>query len=216
MKGTHHNAIFENVLLQSKLETQECSVLNLNRELYDNIGQLLSSTKLLLAMVTMELKQVPDALITAEHTIGKAIKDLRLLSKSINDEWSHQFDLKEQIQRFIEKTNVVGKTKTQLTCDFDNLPLEHTIQIILSRVFFETIAYINKNVCPNNISIEISDLPDIVEFKIEHDNNKTVTLKKQNQFFQQIHQRLKLLGGTMKRVQLPQCKTIKFSVPKEE
>ncbi len=216
MKGTHRNAIFENVLLQSKLETQECSVYNLNRELYDNIGQLLSSTKLMLAMVAMELQQVPDTLRTAEHTVGKAIEDLRLLSKSISDEWTHQFSLIKHLQTAIERINTSGKTKIQLTSEFENLPLEPTTQVILSRVLHETISRIVRKVSPENIKITITGLKGLVEIKIEYDNNNNSPEKKKEQFFLNIQQRIKLLHGTIQQTMQHRGSTIIFSVPIEE
>src|SRR5689334_15595264 len=66
-------------LLQSQLETQEYSFNQISQELHDNIGQLLSSTKLLLGIASMEMETVPDTIKTAEQTVGKAIQDLRLL-----------------------------------------------------------------------------------------------------------------------------------------
>ena len=74
------DSAFKQELLQTQLETQEYSFSQVSRELHDNIGQLLSTTKLLLGMAVMELENVPDTLKTAEQTVGKAIQDLRLLS----------------------------------------------------------------------------------------------------------------------------------------
>ena len=78
---------FQQQLLQSQLETQEYSFHQISQELHDNIGQLLSSTKLLLGITTMEMQTVPDTLKTAEQTVGKAIQDLRSLSKSLITSW---------------------------------------------------------------------------------------------------------------------------------
>ena len=80
-------AQFKQELLQSQLETQEYSFNQISEELHDNIGQLLSSTKMLLSIGIIELQTVPDAIKTAEQTVAKAIQDLRSLSKSLNREW---------------------------------------------------------------------------------------------------------------------------------
>src|ERR1044072_561682 len=91
--------------LHSQLETQEHSFNIISQELYNNIGQLLSSTKLLLSIAVMELEKIPDTLKTAEHTISKAIQDLRSLSKSISKEWVDNFNLVEQLQTEKDRIN---------------------------------------------------------------------------------------------------------------
>lgn len=64
-------------------ELQEFTFHQVSKELYDNIGQLLSSSKMLINIAGTELETIPDSLITAEQTIGEAILDLRLLSKML-------------------------------------------------------------------------------------------------------------------------------------
>src|SRR6059058_3191544 len=54
--------MFKQELLKSQLETQEYSFQQVSREIHDNIGQLLSSTKMLMSIGFMELTTVPDAL----------------------------------------------------------------------------------------------------------------------------------------------------------
>jgi signal transduction histidine kinase len=216
MKGKHRNAVFENVLLQSKLETQECSVLNLNRELYDNIGQLLSSTKLLLSMVTMQLHHVPDALKTAEHSIGKAIQDLRLLSKSISDEWMHQFNLVKHLGIETVCINGPGKVNMQVCCEIDTLPLEPATQVILSRLLHETVSSSIDNDDARQLTIEIKNKDNLVEIILGHDGNNSFKEKKQDSLYQHIQQRIKLLGGTIKWIEAPKGTAIIFSVPVEE
>jgi len=57
---------FNEQLLKSQLETQEYAFNQVSQELHDNIGQLLSSTKMLLSVAGMEIQQVPDTFKTAE------------------------------------------------------------------------------------------------------------------------------------------------------
>src|SRR4051812_4775518 len=70
---------FEQVLLQSQVEVQENTYRQIAGELHDNIGQLLSTTKMLMGVTEIKLGQVPDTLNTANATLGKAIQELRSL-----------------------------------------------------------------------------------------------------------------------------------------
>src|SRR5215212_586279 len=64
---------FEQTLLQSSMEVQENTFAELSRELHDNIGQLLVSTKALISVTQLSIQPASEALSMAEETIGKAI-----------------------------------------------------------------------------------------------------------------------------------------------
>ncbi len=110
-------AHFKQELLQSQLETQEYSFNQISQELHDNIGQLLSSTKMLLSIGIIELQTVPDAIKTAEQTVAKAIQDLRSLSKSLNREWLDQFNLIENLETEKERINVARNIEVTINSD---------------------------------------------------------------------------------------------------
>src|SRR3954471_1551140 len=74
---------FQNEILKTQLETQENTFFQIGEEIHDNIGQLLSSTKMMLGLTERSLPSVPDLLRTAQETLGKAISELRALSKSL-------------------------------------------------------------------------------------------------------------------------------------
>ncbi len=96
---------FTEALLQSQLETHESTLHQISEELHDNIGQLLSSTKMLLGITGMNMDNTPDTLKTAEATLGKAIQDLRALSKSLNKEWLHQFNIVDNLKMEVDRIN---------------------------------------------------------------------------------------------------------------
>ena len=73
---------FQQEILKTQLETQENTFYQVGEEIHDNIGQLLSSTKMLLGLTERSLPSIPDPLRTAQETLGKAIAELRALSKS--------------------------------------------------------------------------------------------------------------------------------------
>src|SRR6478609_4637130 len=149
------DSAFKQELLQTQLETQEYSFSQVSRELHDNIGQLLSTTKLLLGMAVMELENVPDTLKTAEQTVGKAIQDLRLLSKSLDKEWLHQFNLIEYLEAEKERINAERKVEVNFVSEYIRLPMEPETQVMLFRVVQEALQHTIKHACAKHIGIEI-------------------------------------------------------------
>jgi signal transduction histidine kinase len=66
--------------LQVQVEIQESTYRHIAKEIHDNVGQLLSTTKMLIGIAELKLGQAPDTLQTASATLSKAIQELRMLS----------------------------------------------------------------------------------------------------------------------------------------
>ncbi len=186
-------------LLQSQLETQEYSFHQISQELHDNIGQLLSSTKLLLGITTMEMQTVPDTLKTAEQTVGKAIQDLRSLSKSLNKEWLHQFNLVENLEAEKDRINAARNIEVHLISQYEKLPLEPDAQVMLFRVVQEALQNSIKHAFPKHISIEIKNTDSHFELTIEDDGRgfDIESAKKESLGLRNMEHRTQLLGGTI-------------------
>ena len=105
---------FQQEILKTQLETQEDTFYQVGEEIHDNIGQLLSSTKMLLGLTERSLPSIPDPLRTAQETLGKAISELRALSKSLNKEWLHQFNVIQNLETEIERINSSHVLKLEL------------------------------------------------------------------------------------------------------
>ena len=78
----HH---FRQELLRTQLEIQEQTFKNISLEIHDNIGQVLSLARLNVNTMKPEnAKDVEEKIEHSDQLIGKAIQDLRDLSKSLN------------------------------------------------------------------------------------------------------------------------------------
>ena len=60
---------FQQELLKAQLESQEAAFRHIGDEIHDNVGQLLSTTKNLLAFTERSLPEVPDALHTRSESV---------------------------------------------------------------------------------------------------------------------------------------------------
>ncbi len=190
---------YKNELLKTRLETQEHSYYQISQELHDNIGQLLSSTKVLLQVAVLQSTGIHLSVITAEQTVDKAIKELRLLSKSLNKEWLEQFNLIENLQAEAKRINITGSLEAEFTSDCKSLPLETENQIMLFRIVQEALQNSIKHANANLIKINIHQFDKHLQltiedngkgFKIDEKINSSLGLKNM------LH-RTTLLGGTI-------------------
>ncbi len=191
-------------LLQTQLETQESTFYQISQELHDNIGQLLSSTKLLIGITKMGIEQndftyVPDTISTAEQTLSKAIQDLRSLSKSLNKEWLHQFNLVENLEEEIKRINAARNIQAELLTQYEKLPLEPEAQVMLFRVVQEALQNSIKHAFPKHIVIQIKNTDHHFELSIEDDGRgfDIDAAKKESLGLRNMEHRIKLLGGTI-------------------
>jgi signal transduction histidine kinase len=162
---------YKNELLKTQLETQEQSYYQISQELHDNIGQLLSSTKVLLQVAILQSSGIHPSVITAEQTIDKAIKELRLLSKSFNKEWLEQFNLIENLQTEAKRVNIKGSLEAEFSSDCKSLLLETENQIMLFRIVQEALQNCIKHANANLIKIRVHQFDKHLQLTIQ-DNGK--------------------------------------------
>jgi signal transduction histidine kinase len=154
---------FEKELLTAKLETQETTFQHIGKDLHDNIGQLLSTTKMLLGVTELNLTLVPDTLATANATLSKAIQELRFMSRSLDKEWLEQFNFTENLKNEIVRINDTGVIKATLITP-EEIPCKADEQIILFRIVQEAIQNAIRHGMPKIITIEI--MRDINDLKL--------------------------------------------------
>ena len=186
---------YENQLLQSQIEVQESTFSALGKELHDNIGQLLSTAKMLLGITERNLSNPPDTLITANETVGQAISEIRSLSKSLNKEWLEQFDLIDNLVMEVNRINSADDIKIYLAYQ-DKINLEPDKQIILFRIIQEAIQNTLKHAYARNIYIRI-DVQDGVLLTTVKDDGTGFQIPPVSNGVGMVNmkQRIKLLGG---------------------
>lgn len=169
---------FRNQLLQSQIEVQEQTFQQIAKELHDNVGQLLSTSRMLVGLAERGMENPPDALLTANATIGQAINELRSLSKSLDKEWLEQFDLMQNLQTEVSRIN--AGNEVQATLAFNQaLELPAAKRIILFRMIQEAIQNALKHGHGNLIDISIENENNAILVKIS-DNGKGFEPDEQN------------------------------------
>lgn len=189
---------FEETLLQSQIEVQENTFAALGQELHDNIGQLLVSTKALLGVTQRNLSSSPDTLNIAEETLGKAIHEVRSLSKLLDKEWLQQFDFIDNLQTEAKRINAMQTLQMQLSHP-EKLLLQPEEQIILFRIVQEAIQNSVKHSQAQQIYITVSNSASSLIITII-DNGKGFieeSLISTGLGLKNMKHRTQLLGGTI-------------------
>lgn len=190
---------FNEQLLKSQLETQEYAFNQVSQELHDNIGQILSSSKMLLSIASMQIAVVPDALKTAEEGVAKAITDLRSLSKSLSQEWLQQFNFMENLEAEKNRINSARSIHISILSDYEKLPLEPQSQVMLFRVVQEAVQNSIKHAFPKQIAITIKNMGNDFKLTIEDDGIgfDINAVKKESLGLRNMEHRIQLLGGSI-------------------
>ncbi len=205
---------FEQQLLQSQIEVQEATYNTLGKELHDNVGQLLSSTKMLLGITQRNLTQIPDTLNTAEETLGKAIHELRTLSKTLSKEWLEQFNFIDNLTAEVNRLNVPNHLDIQFLHK-GTVALPANEQIILFRIVQEAIQNAIKHAACKHITISLTNEELITRVMITNDGlpfmnaaeNKGVGIMN-------MKQRTKILGGSIQWSSVPnKTTTVSINLP---
>ncbi|WP_158855895.1 sensor histidine kinase [Lunatibacter salilacus] len=157
-------ADYEKTLLNVEKEIREETLLYVSQELHDNIGQMLSLTKLVLA------NPEPSAVLEGKKLINQIIKEVRSLSKSINRDYLKDIKFGDFLSEELEKIERSGFCQTAL------IPADSSVEIsddnkklILIRVVQECLNNAIKHASPTWIKIQINHTAPLLELSINDD-----------------------------------------------
>ncbi|RYY59503.1 MAG: hypothetical protein EOO05_13050 [Chitinophagaceae bacterium] len=186
---------FDTQILHAQIEVQEATFATLGGELHDNIGQLLSTTKMLLGLTERTLSPVPDTLLTATTTLGKAIHELRALSKSMTREWLEQFDFVDNLRTETQRLNTDDRLRVELTC-LPRIPMTADKQILLFRIVQEAIQNVIKHSGANHLVMDVTQDGDRLHVSLTDNGSGFAETGNRNGIgLLNMKQRVRLLGG---------------------
>ena len=197
-------------LLKAQLETQEQTYRQIGEELHDNVGQLLSSTKIMLGIMERDMQDPPDTLRTATETLGRAIQDIRSLSKALNREWLEEFNIIDNLRVEIARMNTARMVQTELETDTNWLPLTRESQIVLFRIIQEALHNSVKHACCTVVLITVRTEAEMITIRIA-DNGKGFNeekIKEAGVGLINMEHRARLLGGSLRVESEPEQGTV--------
>jgi signal transduction histidine kinase len=124
---------FKEEIVESQIEIREDTLRNVSWELHDNIGQLLTLSKIQM----QNAKDDPEVIDDAIETISESLRELRKLSRNINPETLSDLTLVEALHLEIERFKRLGYLETSLECSPTFFEIDSKIEIIIFRMLQE-------------------------------------------------------------------------------
>jgi signal transduction histidine kinase len=202
-------ADYEKTILNVEKEIREETLQYVSQELHDNIGQMLSLTKLVLN------NPDPSAVLEGKKLINQIIKEVRSLSKSINRDYIKDLKFEDFLKEELDKIERSGFCKTELT-QTDSMVdiLDENKKLILIRMVQECLNNAMKHASPTKIGVHINHHGPNLELTITDDgvgfdmDNHSKGLGLIN-----LQSRINAIDGTIKVLSEPQKGTeIKMSL----
>ncbi len=206
---------FKEELMQSRIETQEETFQQIAKELHDHVGQLLSSTKMLVGVAQQDAQHSKKALDKADETLADSIAALRSLSKSLDKEWLDRFNLVENLQTEANRINAANELTIVLSHP-QRLTIQPGTQIILFRMIQEALQNAIKHAEAETMTITITEDPVSLQIIVTDDGKGFEVGQSVNHGMgrNNIEHRAHLLGGIATWVSSPGLgTTLSISLP---
>ena len=161
---------FSQALLQTQLEIQEQTLRTISQEIHDNVGQVLSLAKLNLNTLDTEGGVNKEEKIESSiQLIGKAINDLRDLSRSLNGGKIADLGLQDAIENELKIIQNTGQFYTQLIITGKSYKLLPQNEMVLFRIVQESLNNTIKHSKAKNIKVSINYLPHHFKMQVNDD-----------------------------------------------
>lgn len=162
--------LYEKQLALSKVEMQEETLKNISQELHDNIGQLLSVTKMQLNMIKPLSDLEDNALVSdSRATIDSALSEVRQLSRLLNTDYIKFSGLLNSVKIETERINRMKYIKVNYKVEGNPEKLKEKDEIILFRIVQELISNVIKHSKARNLNVWLTFTEIELEIIIEDD-----------------------------------------------
>jgi two-component system, NarL family, sensor kinase len=126
---------FRQEILKTELEIKEHTMMNISREIHDNIGQVLSLAHLQLTALEIDEADPAGARIDkCMKLLNRVNQDLRDLSKTLNPENVERLGLKECIRIDLDYIERSGVYAVSFASDGQEKKLENSVELVIYRI----------------------------------------------------------------------------------
>ena len=190
--------LFNEQLLQSKIEMQEQTFNSISREIHDNVGQVLSLAKVQLNIMEQGDTLNRPLLIDLKDSVSKAMLDLRDIAKSLNTDRIKVSNLSEMTNHELQRIGRLGIIKTFFLASGKEQPIDDQKKLIVFRMIQESLQNIMKHA--NAKTIEVNFTYDAQTLKCQIKDNgagfdPTLINGKDGLGLQNMISRAALIGG---------------------
>ena len=196
------NNRFQQELLQSRLEVQERAFQHFSEEIHDNVGQILSLTKLHLHQLTQYCREEQSERLINKSTelVSKAINDLRSISHTLNSSFIAKAGLVESLEKETGHINSSRSITAGLRVAGGYYSLGEEKELLIFRIVQEAMANAIRHAAPQSILIGMDYQPDKLNITVTDDGIGFVPgdrEKKDGLGLNNMHVRAQLLQGDL-------------------
>ncbi|CAL67083.1 sensor histidine kinase [Christiangramia forsetii] len=170
---------FKSELTNARLEIQETTLKNVSWELHDNIGQLLAVASIQLNVLNKKVSEENQSgFKEVKELVASSLKEIRALSRSLNNEVIDYVGLEASVKNEIERFNrlEVVEAKLDIVGETYNIPQEDSI--ILFRILQEFFSNVIKYAAASKLEVKFSYAANLLEITA-FDNGKGFDMEHQ-------------------------------------
>ena len=163
-------ASFKQQLMEAQLEMQEHTFRIVSQEIHDNVGQILSLTKLNLNIITAQQKE-NEAFLHIKELVAEAISELRDLSQGYYADKLAKEGLVNAVRHLLDQHTRTGLFSTSFYSDIDEVTLDKSHVIFVYRMVQESLNNVVKHANATEVQVRILDKEEWIRIEIT-DNGK--------------------------------------------
>ena len=163
---------FSNEMQKAKEEIQEQTFKTISQEIHDNIGQVLTLAKLTINTIdSNNNEETKEKIHNSGQMLSQAIQDLRNLSRSLNADMIMDMGLVNAIAYELDLLRKTGTYTIGMEKVGTEWRLDNKYELILFRIFQETITNIIRHARASKIKVFVLYKPNHFEMSITDDGD---------------------------------------------
>ena len=158
-----------NEVNNARNEIQQATLNNISQEIHDNVGQLLSLTKMQLNLIEAQEVKDNNLISEAKDNISKAMTDLRDLAKGMSSDRIQLLGLYDSVSQEAVRINKAGRLQVQVSSNGNKKEPDHKKQLVIFRVIQECFQNIIKHAQANHVLVTFTYQLDSFDVVIKDD-----------------------------------------------
>ncbi|AUC81244.1 sensor histidine kinase [Lacinutrix sp. Bg11-31] len=153
---------FEEELSNAQTEIQEQTLKNIGWELHDNVGQLLAAASMQMNILKTQVSdEVKENFTEAASTVKQSLKEVRMLSRSLNNEVVLNIGFEQSIENELNRLKKLKFATAELHVKGEIVPFKNTKhEIIIFRILQEFFSNTVKYSQAKNLLVKLNYLED--------------------------------------------------------
>ena len=149
---------YEKEVLTTQIESRDQTLRDISQEIHDNMGQLLSVSRINLNILEKELETHPSVnrIRDTNQILADVIKYIRMLSKGLNSDMLSSYGLRESIKFELDRIAQTALIQCKFVTEGEDFLIDAKKEIILYRMIQEILNNILKHADATEISIQMN------------------------------------------------------------